>query len=258
MPMDEQPTNPTARLRRIMADRAIAEGRKHYALTVGELFPDGDAAAQWVFSLTALTEDIGVLMKALSQAREDEDLRALLFFYRQLVTRLYEARRLATTARTVPEIASFVGDLLRRPPGGVDLEEVYRRDPETKSSTVERLYAELRHRTVHYLQPASNELADVLWNHSGYPAQVEFAKDDRGRPKVWFQWVHAVTAADVYGDVRDPAFLKSMNERSELIAAIAMSWTMVTGVALALHIHRLGMDSSRLGQLPEPPSGTAA
>ena len=111
-----------------------------------------------------------MLVKPLRQAREDEDLRASLFFYRQLVTRLYEARRLATTARTVPEIASFVGDLLRRPPGGIDLEEVYRRDPETNSSKVERLYAELRHRTVHYLEPASDELADVLWKHSGYPA----------------------------------------------------------------------------------------
>src|SRR5215216_4168571 len=182
MPTEEQPTDPTVLLRRSMADRAIAEGRKHYALTIGELFPDGDPAAQWVFSLTALTEDIGVLVKSLRKAREDEDLRASLFFYRQLVTRLYEARRLATTARTVPEIASFVGDLLRRPPGRIDLEEVYRRDPETNSSPIERLYAELRHRTAHYLEPASDELADVLWKHSGYPAQIELAKDDRGKP----------------------------------------------------------------------------
>ena len=238
-----------------MADRAIAEGRKWHKLTIGELFPDGDAAAQWVFSLTALAEDISVLLKSLSQAREDDDLRGSLFFYRQLVTRLYEARRLATTARTVPEIASFVGELLQRPPGGVDLEEVYRRDPETKSSTVERLYEELRHRTVHYLEPGSGELADALWNHSGYPAQIEFATDDRGRPTVWFQWVQAVTAADVMGDVREATFPKSMNERSDLLTGIAMSWMTVAGLAVALHVHRLGIDSSRLGQLPEPPAG---
>jgi hypothetical protein len=175
-----------------------------------------------------------------------------------LVTRLYEARRIATTARTVPEIASFVGDLLRRPPGGIDLEEVYRREPETKSSKVERLYAELRHRTVHFLEPASDELTDVLWNHSGYPAQIEFVKDERGQVTLWFQWVHAVTAADVFGDVRDADFLKSMKERSELVAAIAMAWTMVAAVAVSLHVRRLGIDSSRLGRLPEPPSGNAA
>src|SRR3954454_14366069 len=139
MATDTQPTGPERDLRQIMADRAIAEGAQRYPLTIGELFPDGDAAAQWVFSLTVLAEDIGVLMRPLSQAREDEDLRAVLFFYRQLVTRLYEARRLATTARTVPAIASFVGDLLRRPPGGVDVEELYHRDPHTKSTTAERL-----------------------------------------------------------------------------------------------------------------------
>jgi hypothetical protein len=251
MPTDEQPADRTARLRRSMADRAIAEGRRRHALTIGELFPDGDVAAQWVFSLTALVEDIGVLVKPLRHAQQEEDLRASLFFYRQLVTRLYEARRIATTARRVPEIASFVGDLLRQPPGGIDLEQVYRHDPETKSSRVEQLYAELRHRTVHFLEPASDELADVLWNHSGYPAQIEFARDDRGQTTLWFQWVHAVTAADVYGDVLDTDFMKSMNERSELVAAIAMSWTMVAGVAVSLHIRRLGIDSSRLGQVPE-------
>jgi hypothetical protein len=240
-------------LRQLLAARAIAEGRKRYPLTIGELFPDGDAAAQWVFSLTVLVEDISVLMGPLSEARKDDDIRASLFFYRQLVTRLYEARRLATSARTVPDIASFVGDLLRQPPGGVDLEAVYRRGPDTETSTVERLYGELRHRTVHYLEPGSEELADVLWDHSGYPAHVEFAKDKRGRPTVWFQWVQAVTAADVFGDVGEPAFVKLMNERGELIAAIATAWTMVAAVALALHVRRLGIDSAQLGQMSETP-----
>src|SRR4051812_2457187 len=34
--------------------------------------------------------------------------------------------------------------------GGIDLEQVYCRDAETKSSRVEALYAELRDRSVHY------------------------------------------------------------------------------------------------------------
>jgi hypothetical protein len=253
MSADEGANDPDATLRRDVAERAIGEGRKRYALTIGELFPDGDAAAAWVFALTVLAEDISVLLGLLSRAREREDLRESLVLYRQLVTRLYEARRVATTARTVPEIASFVGDLLRRAPAGIDLEEVYRRDPETNESTVEHLYGELRHRTVHYFKPGSQELADVLWNHSGYPAQLEIAKDDRGRPTVWFQWVHAVTAMDLFGDVTDTGFLKFMNERSQLLTAIAMSWLTVAATAVMLHVHRLGIDSSRLGHVPEPP-----
>jgi hypothetical protein len=236
-----------------MADRAIRDGRKRHPLTISELFPDGDAAAQWVFSLTALAEDLNVLVKPLRQAHDQQDLRASLYFYRQLVTRLYEARRIAATARTVPEIASFVGDLLRRPPGGINLEQAYRRDPEDEPSRVEQLYAELRHRTVHFPQPANDELAEVLWQHSGYPAQIALGRDEDGRPTVWFQWVHAVTAGDVFGDVRDPEFLKSMTDRSNLVAALSLSWTMAAAVAVPLHARRLGIDSARLGQVPAGP-----
>jgi nitrate reductase alpha subunit len=81
---------------------------------------------------------------------------------------------------------------------------------------------------------------------------MELGKDGRGRPTVWFKWVHAVTASDVYGDVQDPDFLKSMNERGELVAAIARSWTMVAGVAVDRHVRRLGIDSSRLSRRRSP------
>jgi hypothetical protein len=251
MPADDHPAELTAELRRIRAERAIGEGRKRHQLVVGELFPDGDVVAQWVFSLTALVEDLSVLTRALKRAREEEDLRAFLFGYRQLVTRLYEARRLATAARTVPAIAAFIGDLLRRPPGGIDLERAYLRDPETKESTVEHLYAGLRHRTVHYLQPGSQELADMLWEHSGYPAQIAIESNDGGQRSIWFQWIHAVTASDVFGDVHEVDFLENMNKRSEYAGAIAMSWIAAAAVTVILHIHRLGIDSSRLGDWPE-------
>jgi len=253
---DEHPGDQSVHLRQIMADRAIAEGRKRHALTVGELFPYGDVVAQWVFSVTVLAEDISVLVLPLRQAQKEKDFRSSLFFYRQLIARLYEARRIATTARATSEIAVFVGDLLRRPPGGgIDLEQVYRRDSKAKSSRVERLYAEVRHRTVHYLEPGSDELADALWDHSGYPAQIAFVNDEEGQPLPWFQWVHAVTATDLWGDVQSTDFLKLMKERSELAAQITMSWSVVAGVAVVLHAHRLGIDSSRLGQVPESVSG---
>lgn len=247
--MPDRPEGPRAAetLRAIQTDRAIAEGRKHYALTVGELFPDGDLAAQWVFSLTALVEDVQALMDPLRRAREAGDLRGMLFFYRQLVTRLYEARRLAATARTEPEIASFVGDLLRRPPGGVDLEQAYLPDLESNASRVDTLYAELRHRTVHYMEPGGRELADSLWRHSGYPAQLEIGEDERRRPTLWFKWVHAVTAADVFGDATAPDMLKTMRERDDLLSGIATSWTSVAAVAVPLHLRRLGIDAERVG-----------
>jgi hypothetical protein len=63
MATDERLSDRERDLRQLLAARAIAEGRKRYLLTIGELGP-------------------------LSEARKDDDIRASLFFYRQLVTRL--------------------------------------------------------------------------------------------------------------------------------------------------------------------------
>jgi hypothetical protein len=81
-------------------------------LTIGELFPDGDVVGQWVFSLTSLTEDLHVGTQPARQAQESGDLRGMLFWHRHMVTRLYEARRLITAARTIAEVHAFAGTLL--------------------------------------------------------------------------------------------------------------------------------------------------
>jgi hypothetical protein len=235
--------------RRVAAERAMAEGRKRHALTVGELFPDGDVVGQWVFSVTALAEDIRVLIGPLREAMDEGDLRASLFYYRQLVARLYEARRLVSAAHDIPEVTSFLGDLLQAPPGGLDLNGIYRRESKDAPSRVEQLYGELRHRTVHYMRVGGQELRDALWSHSGYPARLE-VETVRGRPEPWFQWVHAVTASDVFGDVANPSFLSDMRERSEFVGKIAGSWLMVAPLALILQAKRLGIPTSQLGELP--------
>lgn len=93
-------------------------------LTVGELFPDGDVVGQWVFSVTALSEDIQLVTHPMQDAKDRQDLRALLFYYRHLVTRLYEARRLVTAVEHRSDLASFLGSLLDRSRLGVDLRDV--------------------------------------------------------------------------------------------------------------------------------------
>jgi hypothetical protein len=63
-------------------------------LTIGEVFKHDDPVAHWVFSLTALAEDLEVGVEPSRQAMTDGDLRALLFWHRHTATRLYEANRL--------------------------------------------------------------------------------------------------------------------------------------------------------------------
>jgi hypothetical protein len=114
-------------------------------LTIGELFPHDDRVAQWVFSLTAFTEDLLVGIHPTKEARDGGDLRGLLFWHRHMVTRLYEAGRLIKAARDVAEVQEFVGDLLQTPPAGTDLMAAYTRPSKTTKSLVEQMYAQLRH-----------------------------------------------------------------------------------------------------------------
>lgn len=91
--------------------------------TIGELFPHDDPVAQWVFSLTAFAEDLHVGIKPAKEANDTGDLRALLFWQRHMVTRLYEARRLVTSARAIAEV-----DPKRGGPGGYQPGGLPRRD----------------------------------------------------------------------------------------------------------------------------------
>jgi hypothetical protein len=87
-------------------------------LTIAELVPADDLIAQWAFSLTAFAEDLQVGIKPAKEAMEAGDLRALLFWQRHMVTRLFEARRLVTSARAIEDIGE-TGGLKRARPGDI-------------------------------------------------------------------------------------------------------------------------------------------
>jgi hypothetical protein len=101
-----------------------------------------------MFSVTALAEDLMVGIKPSQQAQADGDLRAMLFWHRHTVTRLYEANRLVHPATSNAEIREFVGDLLERAPGGANLVEAYRRPTPAGASPIEQMYGNLRHLVV--------------------------------------------------------------------------------------------------------------
>lgn len=221
-------------------------------LTIGELFPADDRVAHWVYGVTALAEDLLALSDPMRAARAQRDVRGNLVFYRLYVTRLYEAGRLVTAATEIEEVREFVGDMLSRP-GRVDLREMYLRAPGAKKSPVEELYAQLRHRTVHYMRVGSTELRDELARLAGFPAQVSLEDDGTGSRRVQFRWVQVVSGMEVFGDVERPDFFARLDARSKLVASIGTAWLMAAPVALIVHARRLGIDTERLGQVPEPP-----
>jgi hypothetical protein len=50
---------------------------------------------------------------------------------------------------------------------------------------------------------------------------------------------------EVLGDISQEDFLAAMRRNSEMTASLTASWMMVTAIAIALHAHRLGIDSNR-------------
>src|SRR4051794_21265309 len=95
------------------ADRVPEDGDNKHTLTIGELFPANDLVAQWVFGLTVLAQDLAVLFGPLKRAQTENDQKARLFFYRQMLTKLYEARWLVHDAVTQPELEPFAARLLK-------------------------------------------------------------------------------------------------------------------------------------------------
>jgi hypothetical protein len=230
---------------------SLGAGRQR--LTIGELFPADDLIAQWVFSLTGFVEDLQVGIKPAKEALEVGDLRALLYWQRHTVTRLYEARRLVTSAR---EIGEFVADVLRVPPGGANLMDAYTRASPDTPSMVEALYAQLRHRTVHYSKVGEPELKNTLETYRHLPAEMTITTAPDGSPDLQFRWVQAIRSMEVLGDISREDFLDAMRRSSQTTGSLTASWMMVTALAVPLHAHRLGIDSNRLGDVSgwRPPS----
>ena len=79
-------------------------------VTVGEFFPADDLIAQWVFSLSAVAEDLSITEAAFQSVLHDNDGAPLWtgYHYRQVIARLYEAERPIIAARQTDKIREFV------------------------------------------------------------------------------------------------------------------------------------------------------
>jgi len=237
--------------RRLLQEMAVARGRTRHRLTIGELFPDGDLVGQWVFSVTALSDDLMHLLPLVTEALRRGDLRSMLFHHRQLVTRVFEARRLVMATVDVPEIAAFAEGLLALR-GMVDLRAVYVRKHSDDRSVVEDLYEDIRHRAVHYMRVGSAELRDALWNHSGAPAEVDLTESG-GRSRVWFQWVSVIQSTDLFGEIGQGDVLDLLTRRTQAAIHIGSMWLFIAPLALATHMHRLGLDFEHLRRARDAP-----
>jgi hypothetical protein len=223
-------------------------GLPRYKLTVGELFPADDLVAQWVFSLTSLAEDLTILTPLLNR----DDLRERMWFYRQLITRLLEARRLVQAHEDHPEIAEFTAPNGLKF-GSVDLAAAYARPSVHERSAVEKLYADSRNRTVHYSKVGEPELRGVLHDYRWLPARMVTSGggEDGGRPQIEYQWVTGIRSQDVWGtEPWASGMAEHLHAFGQRTGALSSSWVMLSFVLLALHARRLGIPLERVVDNP--------
>jgi hypothetical protein len=205
--------------------------------TIGELFPHDDLIGQWVFSLSVLTDDLQLLFIEQKEALAAQpELRKSLFLQRILIVRLYEARRLVLVTESHREIRDFIGanneffERLR----------TYYLPPE--ASPVDKLYAVLRHQSVHYMWPGSDELATTLRGAAWLPARTRVLKSPT---EVEIEWVQAVAGLGTLGEISAGGWKPRYEERARLSAAIQQSWIMLYAVMIAVYAHRRGIPLER-------------
>lgn len=209
---------------------------------IGELFPSDDLIGQWVFGLSVVVDDMRVVTKAMKTANDEQDLRGMLFHYRGLIVRLYEAGRLIVILDQHPEVAAFAEKFSMD--GLRFLRSAYL---PADSSTVAELYAELRHRTVHLSWVGGAEMQRILEASAWLPARLIVEH----RREVIPQWVQAVSATSLFGDMTRQDWCERYQERSRVAADIASSWMMMFSLASVGHVHRRGIDFERLVELDD-------
>jgi hypothetical protein len=220
-----------------------------FDVTVGELFPADDIVGQWVFTLNGVADDLDVVMRALKNAQADGEIQAQMFFYRLLVARLYEARRLIKARSDHPEIKDFTKTGLKW--AGTDLVSIYTRPSQQVKSEVEKLFDTTRHRSVHYPEVGQPELSGLLADYQKFPARMVFVKSENGRfPQN--QWVSVVRAQDCWGaQPWDAQLLGKMGRFGGRVGAIVAAWLMANTLFTIIQAKRRGIDLGRLVESPD-------
>ena len=118
--------------------------------------------------------------------------------------------------------------------GGVDLVKAYNPRDDGKSP-VEKLYDAGRHRTVHYSSIGSDELRGLLHAYRNFPARM-VTHESGGKLTIEYEWVTAIRAQDSWGaSPWSPGIVKHLESHGQQTSALAMAWTMLSAVYMALY-----------------------
>lgn len=224
-------------------------GPAQYKLTIGELFPADDLVSQWMFTLTSVAEDLTILISKVNTAALEDQFREQMLFYRLLITRLLEARRLVLAWQKHPEIQAFTGGRLAF--GDLDLASVYTKGDGGARSLVEKLLLDSRNRTTHYSEIGEPELAGLLRDYQRFPARMVMS-EAAGGTSAEYQWVSAIRFQDTIGAPPwAPDMIQHLNGFGRSVGSLVQAWTMLCSVCLILYARRRGIPLERIIDEPD-------
>ena len=212
-------------------------------MTIGELFPADDLVTQWVFSLSAVVEDLSITEAAFQDVLHGGAGPLWTgYHYRQVIVRLYEAERPIRTARERADVGAFVAKIAT---AGEHLDYLadYYVAPEGQQSKVRAIFGGIRHRTVHHSSVGSPELAEALAAAADENARILV---NRTRGWLHHEWPETVALRSLLGDLTQPGPRAVFVERVELVQDILGRLVALTKVVVVEHVRGRGVDPARL------------
>ena len=209
-------------------------------VTIGELFPSDDLIGQWVFQMTAVVAGLSITDALLHDAL-DTDAGAVHsgYHYRQLVTRLYEAKRPVISVAEIPAIRDWTAGIPGLAAGLGVLSDAYLPGGDSK---VDEAYALMRHQSVHHSSIGSAEFAANLAAAADEEAWIHV---DHDKTALDYEWPEVVLMRALLGDLSVTANVDAFKERIRFATQVAHAHMSVTRLAVEEHASRMGVDPAR-------------
>jgi hypothetical protein len=226
-------------------------------LSIGDAFPVGNSAGDWVMVLSMAMNDLVTLDGQIHDAL-DNDGPGAPYFLRLLCGTLRELWQLFQVADENEEVGKLIDALVPEAREAYDeVRQLFVNPEPTEADPEPRSWAsvhlkDVRDRAFHYPQVASDELRDAL---AGAFDEQARRLDSGPRP---FQFADVVALQMSFGDITKPSERKRFGEIVGTAKDIQGRLVPVVWNALGVHLRALGIDPHRLEAAEESDESAAA
>lgn len=223
---------------------------------IGDAFPVGSPAGEWVMVLSMAMNDLITLDARIHDALDNDGPEAT-YFLRLLCGTLRELWKLFEVADKNEQVDHLINELVPEARDAYDdTRELFMRPEATEDDPDPRSWAEthlkdVRDRTFHYPCIGGDELQDALAGAGGEQAEL---LDSGPRP---FRFADLVALLISFGDIDEPSDRQRFEEIIVTAKRIEKKLIPIIWDALAIHLRSVGIDPHRLGAANGPDASTS-